>query len=124
RERRAGLRHTHYELEHVRNFWPAIDEITEEDDPPTFGMMNGRRAVVCPKLVTEFCQQRMKLVKTTVHVADDVEWPVFVFEIVPKSLSFNHDLIDLVLRRELVDVTKPFALQIANRPEQLLALLA
>src|SRR6185436_118305 len=66
----------------------------------------------------------MELVETTVHVADDVEWSMLVFAIVPEWLAFDHDCVDVFRRGQFVNVAKAFALQVANRAPQLLLLLS
>ena len=56
-------------------------------------------------------------------VADDVERPVLVFEIVPQRLRSIDACLDFLRRLEDVDVAETFALQSSQRPTQLLRLL-
>ena len=65
----------------------------------------------------------MEFIKTPVNVADDVERPMLMLQIVPERLSFDDYIINFFRRREFEDVPKAFSLQVANRPAQLLALL-
>jgi hypothetical protein len=59
-----------------------------------------------------------------VHVADDVERPVFVLQVVPERLALDGRRLDLLGGRELVDVAEPFALEVTYGAAELLALLA
>src|SRR6266496_1216136 len=65
----------------------------------------------------------MKLIKAAVNITDDVERPMLMLQIVPERLPFDEYIINLFRRREFEDVPKAFALQVANRSAQLLALL-
>src|SRR5829696_2182461 len=65
----------------------------------------------------------MKLIKTPVHVADNVEWPMLVLKVVPEWLPFDNNVFDLSHAGKLENVTKAFALEISQRTSQLLTLL-
>ena len=58
------------------------------------------------------------------HVSDDIERTVFVFQIVPERLAFDLDSVDLFRRRENSNVTKAFTPEIAQGLPQSLALIA
>src|ERR1051325_7497139 len=83
-ERVARLRHVHDELQHFRNLWTTIDEVAEKDCLASFGMaaFELRR-----DLVPEVREERVQLVEAAVNVADDVEWSVIEFAVVPEWLS-------------------------------------
>src|SRR5437879_4351759 len=65
----------------------------------------------------------MELVKTSMNVTDDVERPMLMLKIVPERLALDDYVLNLFRRRKFEDVPKAFALQVANRSAQLLALL-
>jgi hypothetical protein len=48
---------------------------------------------------------------------------VFVLQVVPELLPLDDDFVDFRGRRQFVNVAKAFALQVADRAPQLLALL-
>ncbi len=57
-------------------------------------------------------------------VADDVKRAVLLLQVVPQRLSFNFRRIHFFGRAQNVDSPKTFAFQDAERPTQLLGLLA
>ena len=79
RECPARSGHAHHEFQNFGNLWTTIDQIADEDRFASFRMMN---LVTGIDVITERCQQRMEFVVTSVYVADDVEWSMFVFAIV------------------------------------------
>ena len=74
--------------------------------------------------VSQLRQERVQFVETSVNVADDVEWTMIEFAIVPEWLAFDDDGVDFVRSREFVNVPEAFAFEIANGAPQLLTLLA
>ena len=64
-------------------------------------------------LVTEACKQRMKFVKTSVYVADDVEWSVFMLAIVCEPLALDNDGVNFFRGLEFVNMPEALTFQIA-----------
>ncbi len=122
-ERGSRFRHAHDQLQNFRHLWPTIDEVAEKHCFAALRMMRVNRAVSRSDRVAELRQKRMQLVVAAMNVANDVEWSMIVFAIVPERLALNHYLVDFGGRREFMNVTKAFAFQIANRPAQLVTLL-
>ncbi len=58
------------------------------------------------------------------HVADDVEGPVLLLAVVPERLALDGDGVDLLGRGQHEHVAEALALQAAERPAELLPLLA
>src|SRR5437016_5374383 len=58
------------------------------------------------------------------HIANYVEGPMFVFEVVPERLAFEHQAFDFFRLLEDMNVSKSFALQPTQRAPQLLRLIA
>src|SRR5689334_2894979 len=83
--------HVHRQTQYVRNSWTAIDKISQEDHLATFRMLR----LNFRDLVAELAEKQMEFVKTTVDVADDVEWPMLMFEIVPERLPLDDDCVNL-----------------------------
>ncbi len=53
------------------------------------------RSVRRVDLISELRQQRVQFVETAVNIADDVEWTMFVFQVIPEPLSLDNNLVDL-----------------------------
>ena len=57
-------------------------------------------------------------------IADDVKWAVLVLQVVPQRLTFDFCRVNLFGRMQYMDSAKTFPFKIAQRPAQLLGLLA
>src|SRR4029434_1963508 len=68
-KRTARLFHAHHDLQHFRNLWTSIDEISEEHRLASFRMARFVRSVLRRDLVSELRQERVQLVETAVYVA-------------------------------------------------------
>ncbi|HXB58373.1 MAG TPA: hypothetical protein VNU95_02355 [Candidatus Acidoferrales bacterium] len=77
RPRIHGFQH---QTNHVRNFWSAINQITDKHELPPFKMFPG-----APRLlgVTQLTEQFDEFIKAAMHVTNYVERSMLTFQIVP-----------------------------------------
>jgi hypothetical protein len=87
-ERCSFIDHLHDQPQNFGNPGSAVNQITDEDCPAS--IWRGRRQAIFD-LITELTEQCDQLLVTTVHVADDVERPMLVFQVVPKRLARDRD---------------------------------
>ena len=117
-ERSSCFDHAHDEPKHVRNLQPAIDQIAQENGLAPFRVpgsiaVRGGAVRALFDFIPEPFEQRSQFVKTPVHIADDVERPVFVLEVIPEPLPLDDRSFNLFGRRKLVDVAEALTLQVA-----------
>ena len=73
--------------------------------------------------IAKLLQQIDKLIEATMHIADDVERPVFMFQIVPKRLADDLGSINFLGRAQEMHMPETFSFKQANGIPQLTALL-
>src|SRR5580765_8907443 len=74
--------------------------------------------------VAELSQQSNQFGVAPMHVADDVEWAMLFFSVIPERLPRDGGVRDFLRRRQHEHMPEAFPLQPANRPAQLLRLVA
>ena len=105
-ERGAVGDHAHHESQHAWRVGSAVHEVAKEDGP-TLCRVRGRRRpslVVASDNPAKGRQQLLEFGAATVHVADHVEWAVFVAQIVEELGANDLDIVELVTLHG-VDVT-------------------
>src|ERR1043165_6195521 len=80
-QRRTGRNGIHHQLEYLRNLWSTIHEVANEHDFPAIGRLNRERGFI--HAISKFSKEVNQFIKTAVDIADDIEWPVLVLQIVP-----------------------------------------
>ena len=120
----AALHRVHGQTETVDHPRAAIDEIAQEDQPPTLGMRQYEALAVAVDGVTELAEERAKFVKAAVHVADDVERPGVVAPVGPQFLPYYFDVVDFVLGLQPEPVAESLAPETLDRPSQQACLVA
>src|ERR1039458_3648618 len=73
--------------------------------------------------MSELAKQLHQFIKAPMHIADDVERPVFLFQIIPQRLTLNNSGLDVLQRFQHMDMPETLALQPTQRAMQLLRLL-
>ena len=123
-ERVAGGDHAHHQAQDAGGVRAAVDEVTDEHGPPALRVRGTHRAAVGVALdeVAELAQQGLELGPAAVHVADDVERPGLVPQVVEQPGTRDAGGGDLVLGPEHVDRTEALALQAAQTTAQRVAL--
>src|SRR5262249_55615425 len=120
----TALHHPHYESKHFRGVRTAVDKVAEEYNLPTFGMVGDVFAIVPRDPISELLQQLRCLDVAAVDVADDVEGPCDVLLVVPQRLSRDRHVDQFFRRTENMHVPEPLAVQVAQRPVELAALVS
>src|SRR5260221_11559070 len=76
--------HAHYQPKHCWDVWSTIHQIAYKDSCSTHWGIDG---VAVSYLITKFVQQCAKLIVATVNIANDIERPVFAFQVVPQRFT-------------------------------------
>ena len=122
----AGRGHRHGQAEHSRCVRAAVNQVTQEDGRASLrvrcpGEPAGR---VVFAAVAEPAEQLAELGQAAVHVADHVERPGPVPQVVVHPDPGDDRAVDLFGCLQHPDVPEPLALQAAQRPPQLVVLAA
>ncbi len=74
-ERVAVGHHAHREPQHARDVGAAVDEVAEEDEAASLGVLGADAAavLVAPEDIAQLHQKRFEFGPAAVDVADDVE---------------------------------------------------
>src|SRR3984885_5774850 len=110
-ERRAVFNHLHDQAQHFWNLGSAVNHITNENRSASVGRSRSWCCRSFVDLVTELNKQSGQLFVATVHVPDDVERPMLVFQVIPKLLSHDRDRGDLLWTRQHKDITETLPVQ-------------
>ena len=115
----AGGDHSHDQAQHAGGVWPTVNEIPEKNCFTTVGRQDGRRGGVGIFFrrngVTQICEQPDEFVVAAVNNTDDVEWPGLGFFVVVERNAFQCDGFRFFGRRENEHVSKPLAVEAAQR---------
>ena len=89
-----------HETNHVGNFWPTINQVADEHELASFGMLYviSQSSVAVASLtdkISKLGQQIFELIKASMNVTDDVERAVLLFEVIPKRLTDDFWRIDI-----------------------------
>jgi hypothetical protein len=123
-ERVAAGDHAHHQPQDPRRVGPAVDQVTEEDRTPPRVMGPDRASLAVPAdRVAELAEQPLKLGPAAVHVADHVERPGLVPQVVVQPRPRDPHVGDLVAPQR-VDRAEPLALQPLQPAAQLVVLAA
>ncbi len=109
-QRVARLHHGHHAAQHGGAVRPAVDEVADEDGGTALGV----RAVD----VAQLAEQGLQFGGAAVHVADDVERPGEVGEIVEPLLRDDGGPLDLLHAAQHMHLAEALALQVAQRAAQ------
>src|SRR4029077_18514646 len=123
-ERGTVFYHFHDQVQYFWNLGSAVNQDTNENRLASIWRSHTlcRRSFV--DLVTEPNEQSGQLFVATVHVPDDVERPMLVFQVIPKGLSHDRDRGGLLGTRQHEDMTEAFAFKSPKRTPQLLGLVS
>src|SRR5438046_340565 len=92
------LDHRHDEPQDSGRIRTTINKITKKDRLSSFRMSRGWRLNRIRDVVTKRAKEVDELIKTSVNIADDVEWPGIGSPIRPEGHTLNLNLIDFVRR--------------------------
>jgi hypothetical protein len=118
----AAFDSVHDQFQNLRNLRAAINQVAKKDQLAATGGRHGEIFTV--NQMTEGAEKFDQLVEATMNVANDVKWPMLVFQIVPKRLPLDDRSIDFFGRAQNKDVAEPLAFQAAQGTMKLLGLLA
>ena len=91
-------------MQHFWNVGSTVNQITNENRSATIWRSHTWYCRSFVDLVTELNEQSGQLFVATVHVPDDVERSVLMFQVVPKRLSHDRDRGDLLWTRQHEDM--------------------
>src|SRR5438270_12666061 len=91
-ESRSSIDHSFHKLNDLWDFRPTIDQIPNENCFPSGWRLCSTVLISC---IAELFQQLQQLVITTMDVADNVERPMLMVQIVPQRLAHNLSGINL-----------------------------
>nr|BFE54005.1 hypothetical protein GCM10017745_74320 [Saccharothrix mutabilis subsp. capreolus] len=105
-ERVPGLDHAHHQPQHARRVRPAVDQVADEHRaPPRRRHRVDRTALgVAHQVVAQLAQQVLQLLAAAVHVADHVERPGLVAQVVEQPLGDDRRLVHFGLAAQHVDL--------------------
>src|SRR5580765_3699663 len=116
----AGFYHFLYQPDDLRNLRAAIHEIAHKDGPSSFRMVVNAIRIFC---IGQLLEQLYKLVIAAVNIADDVERPVLMFQVVPERLARDLNSVNFFRRGEVKHMAETFTLQAAKRATEILCLI-
>ena len=115
--------HAHHQAQDARRVRTAVDEIADEDGRTRRRVGVDRAALlIVNDGVAELGQQCLELTAAAVHVADDVERPVQMAEVVQQPLADDDRVGDLLLAAQDVDLAEALLAEVLERASQLVAL--
>ena len=120
-QRITSADHSHDKPKHLDDLGAAINQIADKDHLAT---RRRNDAGMLGRVVSKLFEQLDQLVKTAMNIADDIKRPLVRFSIVPKRLSFDHDLIHFVRRVQNMHIPKAFTFHAATTSPQLHCLIA
>src|SRR5215469_166321 len=88
---RSCINHSHDELQHFWNPRPAVYKITNKDSPSTIRRNCPSAFRLVLESITKACKKCGEFLIAPVNIADDVEWPVLMLEVVPQRLTRDRD---------------------------------
>ncbi len=123
-QRVAGAHHAHHEAEDARGVGPAVHEVAEEHDAAALRVrgVDGPTPLVALDLVAQLPEHRLELRAAAVHVADRVEGPALVAEVVEERRDREARGGDLVHAAEHVHPAEALAAEALERPLELVVL--
>ena len=126
RERAAGPGHPHGQRQHTGRVRAAVDQVTQEHSlaPRRVRRTQHTAGLVPFGLVAEQGEQLGELVQAAVHVADHVERPGLVPQVVEHPGPGDDRGVGLLRRGQHPDVPEALPLEAAHRPAKLVALAA
>ncbi len=109
----------HREAEDCRCLGTSVDEISEKDELPWNSILKRRLDIACSLGFTrdrsdspvELLEEFDKFVVTAMHIADDIERPMFMLEVIPEPLSYQRRVGTFLRCSQGEDMSKPFAEQ-------------
>src|SRR5215470_10150422 len=124
-ERVTGGDHAHDQPQDAGSVRAAVDEIADEDRAAAVVVGAGGASLVVPAdHVAELGQQRLELGPAAVDVADDVEWPGLVPQVVEQLRAGDAHVGNLVLTTQRVDRTEALTRQAFQPATELVTLAA
>ena len=120
----AATNHRHRQTEYAGGCGAAIDKIADKDQFASVRRGNGKFVVFSSDGVAKLGHQLQQFIEAAMHIANDVEWPMFVPPVVPKRCALDGDCFHFFRSGELEDVAKTLALQATQRAPHLLCLIA
>src|SRR5436305_12718359 len=84
-KRSACFHRLHHQANNLWYFWPAIHEVADKDCLSLVVSPGTTRSFGISELGQEFHE----FIEASVDIADDVEWAVFMTEVVPERLPLN-----------------------------------
>ena len=124
-ERVTGGDHAHDQPQDAGGVRAAVDEIADEDRTAAVVVGTGGASLVVPAdRVAELGQQRLEFCPAAVDVADDIERPGLVPQVVEQPRAGDAHVGDLVLTTQRVDRPEALTLQAFQPAAELVALTA
>ena len=120
----SGRDHPDDQAQYPGRVGAAVDQVADEHRLARAGRdrVDRMALVIGPERVTELGQQRFELGAAAVDVADDVERPVLMPEVVEQLLPHDDGIRDLLLGPQHVHLAKTLLAQVPQRPAQLIVL--
>src|SRR5579884_4558384 len=106
--------HIHRQAQHIRRCRTTINEIAQEDGFSALWMTYSKDFFTCflgRNLIPKLFEQGLQFLKAAMHIADNVERPMFMLQIRPEPLTLDLDGVDLFRRGENIDVMEAFTAQ-------------
>src|SRR5712692_10340581 len=84
-ERGASRDHVHDQAEHLNSFRATINQVTQEDSFTSLGRLDNQCMsilLVESELIAKLREQLLQFIEAAMHIADDIEGAMLVFEVI------------------------------------------